>query len=96
VSNDEQIYLMENLAGIFIRCFLLIYALLLLWFISYLVGEDWGYNLTTQWFQVSKHEYDLLSYCGIAFVKICALIFFLCPYIAIKLVLRRQKIKNNN
>lgn len=91
MNRDEQIFLMENLAGIFIRCFFLTYALLLLWFVFYLFVGDWGYNLTTQWFKVSKHEYDLLSYCGIAFVKICVLIFFLAPYIAIKLVVRKNK-----
>jgi hypothetical protein len=93
MTKDEQIYLLGNLAGILIRCFFLIYALLLIWFIFYLVGGDWGYNLTTQWFKVSKHEYDLLSYCGISFVKICVLIFFLAPYIAIKLFLRGHKDK---
>ena len=35
--------------------------------------------MSSNWFKIelSKHEYDLLSYCGIAFVKICAIIFFL-------------------
>jgi heme/copper-type cytochrome/quinol oxidase subunit 2 len=91
MNKDEQNYLLENLAGIFIRCFFLIYALLLIWFVFYWAGGDWGYNLTSHWFKVSKHEYDLLCYCGIAFIKICALIFFLAPYIAIKLVLRKNK-----
>ena len=87
----NKIIYMENLAGIFIRCFFLTYALLLIWFVFYLVGGDWGYNLTSQWFKVSKHEYDLVCYYGIAFVKICVLTFFLVPYIAIKLVVRKNK-----
>jgi hypothetical protein len=92
MNKEEQISFMENLAGIFIRSFFLIYVLLLIWFVFFWVGGDWGYNLTSQWFKgASKHEYELLSYCGIAFVKICALIFFLAPYIAIKLVVRKNK-----
>ena len=91
MNKDEQNYLLENLAGIFIRCFFMIYALLLIWFVFYWVGGDWGYNLTSLWFQVSKHEYDLVCYYGIAFMKICVLTFFLFPYIAIKLVLRKNK-----
>jgi hypothetical protein len=93
MKKDEQINLMENLAGILIRCFFLVYALLLIWFIFCLVGGDWGYNLTSKWFQVSKHEYNLVCYCGIAFMKICVLTFFLIPYIAIELVLRKNKKK---
>jgi len=91
MSKDEQNYLLENLAGIFIRSFFLIYGLLIIWFFFYWAAGDWGYNLTSVWFQVSKHEYDLLSYSGIAFVKICALVFFLAPYIAIKLVLSKNR-----
>jgi hypothetical protein len=91
MKKDEQINLMENLAGILIRCFCLAYALLLIWFVFCLVGGDWGYNLTSQWFKVSKHEYELVCYYGIAFMKICVLTFFFIPYIAIKLVLRKNK-----
>ena len=91
MNKDEQIYLLESMAGILIRCFFLAYALLLIWFVFYWVGGDWGYNLTSQWFKVSKHEYDLVCYYGIAFMKICVLTFFLFPYIAIKLVLRKNK-----
>ena len=91
MSKDEQNYLLEYLAGIFIRCFFLAYALLLIWFVFYWAGGDWDYNLTSQWFKVSKHEYDLVCYYGIAFMKICVLTFFLLPYIATKLVLRKNK-----
>lgn len=91
MNKDEQISFMENLAGIFIRCFFLAYALLLIWFVFYWAGGDWGYNLTSHWFTVSRHEYDLVCYYGIGFMKICVLIFFLAPYIAIKLVLLKNK-----
>ena len=91
MNKDEQIYMLESLSSILIRCFFLTYALLLLWLVFYLVGGDWGYNLNSQWFKVGKHEYDLVCYYGIAFMKICAITFFLFPYIAIKLVLRKNK-----
>ncbi len=94
MKKDEQNYLLENLAGIFIRCFFLAYALLLLWFVFYWVGGGWSYNLTSHWFKISEHEYGLICYCGIAFLKICILLFFLFPYIAIKLVLRKNKKSN--
>ena len=91
MNTDDRIFLLESIAGILIRCFFLSYALLLIWFVFCLTGGDWGYNLTSQRFNVSKHEYDLVCYYGIAFMKICVLTFFLIPYIAIRMVLRKNK-----
>jgi hypothetical protein len=43
-----------------------------------------------KWFGLTPHEIDVIHYCGMAFVKMCVLVFFLFPYIAIRLVLRKQ------
>lgn len=91
MNKEERINLMENLAGIFIRCFFLTFALLILWFVLFLAADDWGYCIQSYWFELNRYEYDLLNYYGMAFVKMCAFIFFLFPYIAIKLVLRKNK-----
>jgi len=40
---------------------------------------------------VSRHDYDLMSYFGIAFIKIINILFFLFPYLSIRLLLRRNK-----
>ena len=56
-----------------------------------MIGGSAGYSLHSQWFELSRHDYDVLNYFGIAFTKICAIIFFLFPYIAIRLVLRGMK-----
>jgi TRAP-type C4-dicarboxylate transport system permease small subunit len=91
MKKEEQINLMNNLAGILIRCFFLTFALLLLWFVFFLAAGDWGYNLHSQWFDLSRADYDLMFYYGMAFIKTCSFVFFLFPYIAIKLVLRKNK-----
>lgn len=91
MHNDEHDKLLESLSAILGTCFLLTYAFLLLWFIFYWVGGDWGYKITSNWFEVSRHDYDLMSYFGIAFVKICNILFFLFPYLSIRLLLRRKK-----
>ena len=36
------------------------------------------------------HEVDLINYCGMAAMKVIAVMFFLLPYIAIRLVLRKR------
>ena len=90
MHKDEHDSVLESLSAIFGSCFLLSFAFLLFWFLFYLVGGDWGYKITSKWFEVSRHNYDLMSYFGIAFVKICNILFFLFPYISIRLLLRRK------
>lgn len=91
MNNQEQINLLEKLSAILIRCFFLSLALLCIWFIFFAIGGGAGYNLHSQWFDLGRHDYDVLNYCGIAFTKICAIVFFLFPYISIRLVLRGRK-----
>jgi len=91
VDKDERDDFLQRLSGALIRCFFLAYALVLIWFVFYWLGDDFGYRITSLWFRASRHEYDLMSYCGIAFVKICTILFFLIPYLAIRMVLRKRK-----
>jgi hypothetical protein len=56
----------------------------------YMTGPGMMYS-QGKWFGLTTHEVDLIHYCGIAFTKICVLLFFFFPYIAIRLVLRRNK-----
>lgn len=43
-----------------------------------------------RWFGLSPHEVALIHYCGMGFVKGSILVFFLCPYLAIRIVLRKR------
>ena len=94
MNMDEQDSLLDRVAGIFLRCFLMCYALLLLWFVLFLLAGNWAYGIQAGWFELSRHDFALVNYFGIAFTKICAIIFFLFPYVSIKLVLRKQRKKN--
>ena len=91
MNGDEQNDFWDSLSGILLRGFFLSYALLLVWFLFYLLAGDFGSAISSQWFPVSRHDYDLVNYCGMAFVKMCALQFFLVPYLAVKLVSRKKK-----
>ncbi|MEJ2233759.1 MAG: hypothetical protein P8X67_07525 [Syntrophobacterales bacterium] len=88
---DEMSNELDVLAEILLRCFLFSLALLIVWFMSYVVGGDWIYSIHAKWFNVSKHEFVLMNYYGMALVKLCAVVFFLLPYGAIKLRLRKKK-----
>ena len=92
MKKKEQDALLENLAGILIRCFLFAVALLLVWFFFYVLGGgEWSYSVNFPWSVLSQHDFDMLNYGAMAFVKLCAILFFLFPYLAIKMVLRKKK-----
>ncbi|HYV35316.1 MAG TPA: hypothetical protein VE988_06405, partial [Gemmataceae bacterium] len=61
--------LFDTLAKILLRCFVLGYLLLLLWFVLYMVAGDFG--IGSAFFGFTPHEVALINYCGLAVVK-CA------------------------
>jgi len=84
----------EALATVLGGSFLINFALLLLWFCIILFLPEWFYRMNEKWFAISRHEFDLINYTGIAFMKIINIVFFLCPYLSIKLWLRKKKLNN--
>jgi hypothetical protein len=82
---------LEALATILGGSFLISYVVLLLWFFIFLFAPDCLYGINTKWFAISRHEFELINYCGMAFLKILNLVFFLCPYLSIKLWLRKRR-----
>ena len=90
-ESKDAVCLLDCLAKVFLRCFLMAVVLQLFWLGIILVGSDWAYSIHSSLIDLSRHEFDLINYYGMLFVKICALLFFLLPYISIRLVLRQQK-----
>jgi hypothetical protein len=90
--NESSIFIsdLEILSNILIRCFIIGVLFITFWFIFFLLGGDLGYTIHAKWFQISRHEYDLLNYCGMALIKGCIFLFFLFPYIAIRMVLKKR------
>lgn len=82
--------LLDTLAKILLRCFVLGYILLLIWFGAYVFGGDLIYGVHGKLFGLTQHEVNIIHYCGMAFVKCTALLFFLFPYIAVRLVMRKR------
>jgi len=42
-------------------------------------------------FGLSGHDLNVIHYCGMAFVKLSVILFFLFPWLAIRTVLRNVK-----
>lgn len=76
----------ETMAKVLIRSWWLGVGLIFLWFVVFLLTNEWGYNLHSRWFEITKQEYDLLNYYGMAFVKMIIFFFFLIPYLSIRMV----------
>jgi len=91
MSNHEYSDLLEIVDGVLIRCFLYSFAMLLFSFVFYLIGADVVYNIHSRWFLLSRHDFDLIYYASLAFMKACAILFFLFPWIAIRLMLRKSR-----
>ena len=84
---------MESLATVLGGSFLIGYAVLLLWFLIILFTPDGLYRISTHWFAIDRHEFDVVNYGGMVLLKIINLAFFLCPYLSIRLWLRRNRQK---
>jgi hypothetical protein len=89
-TSTEMNDALDMISKILLRCVVLGFLLLLLWFGACLLPGDLFYELQIRLFDLTRHELSLIQYCGIALVKTCVLLFFLFPYIAIRLVLRRR------
>jgi len=71
-------------------CVLMGFALLLIWCGAFWWGRDLIFR-QAQWFGLTPHECALMIYGALAATKILVLLFFLFPYIAIRLFLRKRR-----
>ncbi len=76
-------------ARVLLRCFVLCMAILLVWALSYLALGDLAHRIHSTMFDLTVHEFMLINYCGMGLLKILVFVLFLCPYVAIRLVLRK-------
>ena len=81
----------DMLARVLLRCAVFGYLLLLLSFGVYVLAGDLIYRLNGNLFSLSKHELDLIVYGFIVLTKFVVLLFFLIPWLAIRLVLRKAQ-----
>ena len=82
--------LLDALAKVLLRCFVLGFLPLLIWFALLVLAGDWTYEIHSKWFSLTRHEFDVIHYCGSGLLKLCVFLLFLFPYIAIRLVLRKR------
>jgi uncharacterized membrane protein YedE/YeeE len=81
---------LDVIAGILIRCFLGGIALLTAWFLFFVLAGDCIYQLHSRWFAIPREAFHTLHYALMAATKITLILFFLLPWIAIRLVLKQK------
>jgi hypothetical protein len=75
---------LDSVQPFLLRCLVINYGILLLWFLAFWFGHDWMFRLYSRWFQLSKERFDSIHYASMAGYKIGILLFCLAPYIALR------------
>ena len=76
----------EVLRHFFLWCTLINYAILLVWFLVFVLARDWMQRLHGRWFRWSGDQFDALHYAGMSVYKIGILLFNLVPFLALCIV----------
>ena len=91
MSPTEVNDLLDAVAKVLFWCVVIGVLILLLSFGMVLVGGDVAHSIHSKWFDVTRHEFDVIVYCALTFGKTCLTFFFLIPWLSIRLVLPRRK-----
>lgn len=78
----------ENLGKALLRCAVINYGILILWFLLFILAHDWIYLLHGRWFRLSIEQFDMLHYAGMGIYKIGILLLNLAPYAALHVARR--------
>lgn len=81
---------LEIAAQILIRCFFMGFIILGFWFLSFVFAGELVYKIQSSWVKISIEQFYFISYTGMLVVKMVSFFFFLFPYIAIRLVLKKH------
>ncbi len=83
--------LLGAIARVLIRCFVMGIALMVLWLAILVLAGDFTYSVHSRLIPIPRQQFDSVQYVAIAVTKGCIFLFFLLPYIAIRLGMRRRQ-----
>jgi len=76
----------ETIRDVLGWCAVINLGLLLWWCLFFMLAHDWMYRIHGKWFKLPVERFDAIHYSGMAFFKICILLFNIAPYLAIRIV----------
>ncbi|MFB3786334.1 MAG: DUF6868 family protein [bacterium] len=86
----ELNHVLDTLAKILIRCFILGVIFMLAGFMIYVTNRDFVYGLHSKWFHMTMEQVDWMMYTSLGITEILVFFVFLFPYIAIRLTVPRK------
>ena len=75
----------EHLRSVLGWCTLINYALLLFWFVVFILAHDSLHRLHGRWFSMSAEKFDVAHYTLMGVFKLGILLFNLVPYLSIRI-----------
>jgi len=91
MTNSSQEFF-EILGKTLLRCWIIGFLMMLLSLVVFMLTGEVIYSIHGKMFGLSPHELDLIMYCGLGLFKVFVLIFFLLPWVSVKLVLRSRSV----
>ncbi|UCF42795.1 MAG: hypothetical protein JSV99_09425 [Planctomycetota bacterium] len=82
--------LLDAIGRVLIRCFVMGVALMLVWLGFLVLAGDFAYKVHSRFIEVSREQFNCIQYAALAITKGCIFLYFLLPYIAIRLVLSKK------
>jgi hypothetical protein len=79
----------DTLAKVLLRCWIISFALGLFSFVVFMLTGEIIDDIHGKMFGLTPLELDLVIYCGLGLFKLFVFIFYLFPWIAIRMVLRK-------
>ena len=76
----------EMVRDAFLWCAVINYGVLLIWFLFFIMGRDFMHRLHGRWFQLSRQQFDIIHYAGMAIFKLGIILLNLVPYVALRIV----------
>ena len=82
--------MLDAIAGVLIRCFVIGIVFLTIWVVLVMGLPDWAWQMHGEFFDLSREQVALVHYAGLLVTKAGIFGLFLFPYIGIKLVLGKR------
>jgi hypothetical protein len=83
--------LLKVIAKILLRCWILGFILLLFWWGAVTLASDLVLGMHGDMFHLTRSQLNVIHYCGMGLTKLMIGLFFLIPWLSIRLILRKQK-----
>lgn len=83
------------LEGVLLRCFIIGFVVLIIWFLFFLVAGGLIYDVHGSMFkEITDRQFEVIHYCGMGLTKLFIFVFFLFPYVAMRWTGKRQKLSD--